>query len=360
MAERQGISHADAVDDHVVMNDEGIGRDQCWSAHAKNVFEIHMLSEDSAAEATHVKADVTVNKRDYRALLHIARAHLRIGRFNHTCVVRNHQERRYVRHRVVHATQLLQSLADLGLAVEPNSRIQVLAISTTAHHTASVAKVKIFSRKQLARVREWGSPVPHAAAVHQSGNAGLEPHVCRTHFDPRIRRWKGDSCAPDAGVKVGVGVAADNAGVGWARPRIHGKGSAIGGGRVLAQSERQQHVVPGRKNLHLVNDRGQGTGAIADDAGAVPVEGQGRGVGDAYSVEGTEGVGREQEMEFRGVDAQAGQVLGLDYVIVVALIVAFEFCSGNFRTHVIHVHKHAGQGSKSCPAAADGGVANGF
>jgi hypothetical protein len=45
-------------------------------------------------------------------------------------------------------------------------------------------------------------------------------------------------------------------------------------------------------------------------------------------------------------------------VIVVALVVAFELCSGDFRAHVIQVQKDAVEGAKSCPAAAYCGVAH--
>ena len=48
----------------------------------------------------------------------------------------------------------------------------------------------------------------------------------------------------------------------------------------------------------------------------------------------------------------------MNNVIVVALVVAFKLCPGNFRAHVIQVQKDAVEGAKSCPAAAYCGVAH--
>ena len=135
MTHRQGIRNTNAVDEYVVMNDAGIGGDQRWSANSNDVFEENMLSEHSATKITHVVTYVPAKKDFIKHIPHDVCARLRIGHFKHACVVRQHQKRRYFRHRVVHATQLLHSLAHCGRTMVPHTDVQVFTITATARQT---------------------------------------------------------------------------------------------------------------------------------------------------------------------------------------------------------------------------------
>ena len=129
--------------------------------------------------------------------------------------------------------------------------------------------------------------------------------------------------------------------------------SAFGANRVLNKPKRYKHVAPRLKNLHLVNDRRQRTGAVTDDVRAIPVEGEGRGVLKTDGEQRADGVGVENKWE-RG--ASELQVLVMNDVVVVALVRTLEARSRYFMAHVVQVGEHAVQRAEGCAAAADYGA----
>ena len=107
-------------------------------------------------------------------------ARLRIGHFKHACVVRQHQNRRYFRHRVVHATQPLHSLAHCGRTMVPHTDVQVFTITTTARQTLQCLKTHMFSKNGM-HVQKRAHPSHMLRPYNSAGMQAWNPtYVART------------------------------------------------------------------------------------------------------------------------------------------------------------------------------------